>query len=460
LVELYLDEVAEKMDGEILQGPLSTLFRSFNIDSRLTQQGELFFAIIAQRNGHAYVSDAFQKGAAGAVISQTVLPPSSSFAIVRVNDTLLALQTLAQKVLASHSVRVVGITGSIGKTTTKEFVASLLSRNFNVLKSEKNFNNHIGVPLSVLRLEDTQTIAVLEMGMSAPGEISRLTQIAPPDIAVITNIHPVHLEFFENIGQIAEAKKEILDGLKPEGTAVLNGDDPLVEKISKSWKGRRILFGLSRSCEIRASNIRRMGIQGLSFELSYQNENGRIQIPYFYTGFLYNFLAAVGVAKTFSIPFEDILRQAQTLGSLAMRGKIYHLKNDITLIDDSYNSNPAALETALKDLSELPAQRKVAVLGDMLELGTEEINYHIRAGNQVKEQNLDILVTVGPLSRHIAQGARESGMKEEFIFSFTDSEETSRHIESLLRAGDLVLIKGSRGMRTDKIVKKLRKKEI
>lgn len=460
MVELYLDEVAEKMDGEILQGPPSTLFRSFNIDSRLTQQGELFFAIIAQRNGHAYLSDAFQKGAAGAVISQTVLPPSSSFAIVKVNDTLLALQTLAQKVLASHSVRVVGITGSIGKTTTKEFVASLLSRNFNVLKSEKNFNNHIGVPLSVLRLEDTQTIAVLEMGMSAPGEISRLTQIAPPDIAVITNIHPVHLEFFENIGQIAEAKKEILDGLKPEGTAVLNGDDPLVEKISKSWKGRRILFGLSRSCEIRASNIRRMGIQGLSFELSYQNENGRIQIPYFYTGFLYNFLAAVGVAKTFSIPFEDILRQAQTLSSLAMRGKIYHLKNDITLIDDSYNSNPAALETALKDLSELPAQRKVAVLGDMLELGTEEINYHIRAGNQVKEQNLDILVTVGPLSCHIAQGARESGMKEESIFSFTDSEETSRHIESLLRAGDLVLVKGSRGMRTDKIVKKLRKKEI
>jgi len=458
LVELYLNEIAQKTGGEILQGSLSTLFHTFNIDSRRTQQGELFFALIAQRNGHVYVSDAVQKGAAGAVISQKITPPNSDVALIMVTDTLLALQKLAQKVLSSHKARIVGITGSIGKTTTKEFAASLLSKSFKVLKSEGNFNNHIGLPLSILRLRDTHTIAVLEMGMSAPGEISRLTQIAPPDIAVITNIHPVHLEFLNNIEQVAEAKKEILDGLKPGGIAILNGDDPWIKKISKSWKGAKLFFGLSESCEIRATNIQRMGIQGFSFDLLYKNKIERIHFPYFYTSFLYNFLAAVGVAQAFSTPPQDLLQQVQTLRSFEMRGKIYQLENDITLIDDSYNSNPIALESSLKDLSGLPAKRKVAVLGDMLEMGKQKVRYHIRAGEQVKAHNWDILVTVGHLSRHMAEGALKSGMRKDCIFSFSDSEETADHIIPLLKAGDLVLVKGSRGMKTEKIVKKLKKK--
>lgn len=460
VVELYLNEVAQKTGGEILQGSLSTLFRTFNIDSRLTQQGELFFALIAHRNGHVYIPDAVQKGAAGAVISQKITPPNSDVALIMVNDTLLALQKLAQKVLSSHKARIVGITGSIGKTTTKEFAASLLSKNYKVLKSEGNFNNNIGLPLSVLRLEDTHTIAVLEMGMSAPGEISQLTQIAPPDIAVITNIHPVHLEFFSDMAQIAKAKKEILDGLKTGGIAILNGDDPWIKKISEDWKGAKLFFGLSESCEIRATNIQRMGIRELSFDLFYKNKKERIHFPYFYTSFLYNFLAAVGVAQAFSTPSEVLLQQIQTLRSFEMRGKMYRLENDITLIDDSYNSNPVALESSLKDLSELPAKRKVAVLGDMLELGKQKVRYHIRAGEQVNAFNCDILVTVGPLSRHMAEGALKSGMKKDSIFSFSDSEETADHIDPLLRAGDLVLVKGSRGMRTDKIVNKLRKKGI
>lgn len=458
MVELNLNQVAEKTGGEVIQGSFSTSFHTFNIDSRLTQPGELFFALIAQRNGHAYVSDALQKGAAGAVISQKITPPDSNIALLMVDDTLMALQNLAQQVLSSHRAHVVGITGSIGKTTTKEFAASLLSKRFNVLKSEGNYNNHIGLPLSILKLEDAHTIAVLEMGMSAPGEISRLTQIAPPDIAVITNIHPVHLEFFRDIEQIAKAKKEILDGLKPGGTAILNGDDPLVKKISEDWKGPRLFFGLSKSCEIRAANVRRMGTQGLSLDLFCQDKKDRIHFPHFYTSFLYNFLAAVGVAQALSTPPEDFLQQIQTLGSFTMRGKMYHLKNNITLIDDSYNSNPAALESALKDLSELPAKRKVAVLGDMLELGEQEVRYHVRAGERVKAHNCDVLVTVGPLSRYMAEGALKSGMKEDSIFSFSDSEETADHIESLLREGDMVLIKGSRGMKTDKIVKRLEKK--
>jgi len=460
LVELYLTEIAEKTGGKVLQGSPSALFRTFNIDSRLSRPGDLFFALIAQRDGHGYISDAVQKGASGAVISQNIAPPNPDVALIMVSDTLQALQNLAQKVLSTHTARVVGITGSIGKTTTKEYAASLLSKSFKVLKSEKNFNNHIGLPLSILRLQESHTIAVLEMGMSAPGEISQLTQIAPPDIAVITNINPVHLEFFKDIEEIAKAKKEILDGLKPAGTAVLNGDDPLVRKIGKTWRGAKLFFGLSQDCEIRASNIKRMGFQGLSLDLFYGDRKDRIHFPFFYTSFLYNFLAAVGVAYAFSTPVEDLLQQIQTLRFFPMRGELHRLKNDIILIDDSYNSNPAALESVLKDLAELPAKRKVAILGDMLELGKQEVDYHLQAGKQVKDKNWDILVTIGPLSRHMAEGALFAGMRKEHVFSFGDSKEAAENIGSLLKAGDLVLVKGSRGMKTDKVIERLRKKGI
>ncbi len=459
MVELYLNEIVEKTGGKILQGSPSALFRGFTIDSRLSQPGDLFFALIAQRDGHVYISDAVQKGASGAVISQKITAPNPDIALIMVSDTLRALQKLAQNVLSTHKARVVGITGSIGKTTTKEYAASLLSKSFKVLKSEGNFNNHIGLPLSILRLQETHTIAVFEMGMSAPGEISQLIQIAPPDIAVITNINPVHLEFFNDIEKIAQAKKEILDGLKPGGTAVFNGDDPWVRKISKTWKGAKLFFGLSQDCEIRASNIKRMGIQGLSLELYYGDRKDRIHFPFFYTSFLYNFLAAVGVAYAFSTPVEDLLQQIQTLRPFPMRGEWHRLKNDIILIDDSYNSNPIALESVLKDLAELPAKRRVAVLGDMLELGKQEVDYHIQAGKQVKDKNWNVLVTVGPLSRHMGEGALFAGMRKDHIFSYSNSEEAAENIESLLKAGDLVLVKGSRGMETDIIAERLKKKE-
>lgn len=458
MVELYLNEIAAKTGGKILQGSPSALFRTFNIDSRLSRPGDLFFALVAQRDGHAYISNAVQKGASGAVISKNITPPNSDVALIKVSDTLQALQNLAQNVLSTHKARVVGITGSIGKTTTKEYAASLLSKSFKVLKSEKNFNNGIGLPLSILRLQESHTIAVLEMGMSAPGEISQLTQIAPPDIAVVTNINPVHLEFFKDIEEIAQAKKEILDGLKPAGTAVLNGDDPWVRKIGKTWKGAKLFFGLSQDCEIRASNVKRMGIQGFSLDLFYGDRKDRIHFPFFYTSFLYNFLAAAGVAYVFSTPVEDILQQIQTLRSFPMRGEWYRLKNDIVLIDDSYNSNPTALESVLKDLAELPAKRKVAVLGDMLELGKQEVDYHIQAGKLVKDKNWDILITIGPLSRNMAEGAFFMGMRKEHVYSFGDSEEAAENVGSLLKAGDLVLIKGSRGMKMEKVVERLRKK--
>jgi len=456
MVELRTDEIADKVRGTIVQGPPSLTFREFNIDSRLTRPGELFFAIIALRNGHDYVSAAAERGAKGAVISQTVQIPDGRFALIRVGNTLEALQTLAGRVLAEHPLKVVGITGSIGKTTTKEFAAALLAPRFEVLKSEGNFNNQIGLALTLLRLEKRHQAAVLEMGMSAPGEIKALTKIAPPDIVVITNISPVHLEFLKTMENIAAAKKEILDGMKTGGTAVLNGDDLAIREIAESTKGKKITFGFSDGCDIQARNLKSRGYGGIDFDLKYGREERAIRFPFLTESFVSNLLAALGVAFAFSLPLAQVEKSIRELKPITNRGMLLRLGHGLMMIDDSYNSNPKALEAALRNLSRLPAKRKVAVLGDMLELGEAAVSFHKEAGRQVVLSNWDLLVTVGTLSLHIADGAKSSGMHAGRIFSFPDSEEAAEHIAGLLQDGDLVLVKGSRGIRTEKIVEKIK----
>jgi len=458
MAALRLNEVAREMDGKILQGSLSLVFQKFNIDSRLTEPGELFFAIVAKRNGHDFIPSAADKGAAGAVISQMIPSPKKDFALVEVKNTVEALQKLAKGVLRDQKTQVVAITGSIGKTTTKEFTFSMLSPKFSVLKSEGNLNNHLGLALSLLKLRAAHEVAVLEMGASARGEIKLLTQIAPPDIAVVTNINPVHLEFFKSVEEIARAKKEILEGTKEGGMAILNYDDPLVREIGRDWKGQKVFFGFSPECDVQASNIQHRGFEGLDFELRYGWKSGRVRFPLLYESYLSNLLAAVSVAYALSLPFELIVKQTNSLKPIPLRGTLIQLRKKIKVIDDSYNSNPKALEEALKGLSRLPSKRKVAVLGDMLELGEKEKAFHIQAGKQVVQWGWDRLVTIGTLSLYLAEGAKSSGMKEDHIVSFSHSEEAASNIESLIEAGDLVLVKGSRAVKTERIIEKLEEK--
>lgn len=458
MTELRLDQTCRMMGGTILQGAPSQSFQRFNIDSRLTEPGELFFALVSDRDGHEFIPDAAARGASGAVISLEIKPPNSRFALVSVKNTLTALQELARKVLAEQDARVIGITGSAGKTTTKEFTAALLSKHYRVLKSKGNFNNHIGLPLSLLELHPSHNAVVLEMGMSAPGEIEVLTRISPPDIAVITNVHPVHLEFFDGIEQIALAKKEILTGMKPEGVAVLNGDNLLLRKIAQEFKGKVLFFGLGEQCPIRAREIRRSGLHGLSFQLVYGSERMRIMLPFFAESTLYNFLAAAAVAYIMGVPLPDIPALTAELKPFSHRGEILRLKSNIIVVDDSYNSNPAALESALKSLPKPMSGRKVAVLGDMLELGPKAIDFHKRAGKQVAACGFDLLITVGPLSKHMAEAARKAGMKPGQVHMYKDGEEAAHKIWLLLDPGDLVLVKGSHGIKTDRIVTQLKKK--
>jgi len=458
MASLRLDLIAEKTKGKIVQGSSSLSFSKFNIDSRKTEPGELFFAIVAQRNGHDFVPHAFTNGASGAVISQDVSPPPKGVALIKVNDTLKSLQELASYVLSEHNIKVIGITGSNGKTTTREFANTLISHRFRVLKSEGNYNNHLGLPLTLLKLEKMHEIAVLEMGMSAPGEIRRLTRIAPPDISVITNINPVHLEFFPRLEEIARAKKEILEGTKERGVAVLNGDDPLVKKIGEDWSGNKIYFGLSSQGDVHAQNIEYRDYEGMTFELCYGQKREKVHFPFFYESYLYDLLAASGVAFALSLRLEDIAPQISRLKPYSMRGILIRLGKNIRLIDDSYNSNPHALESALKGLAALPSKRKIAVLGDMLELGAKEAGFHFQAGKQVAVEGWDLLVGIGSLSQHTVKGALSAGMGKNQTFLFQNSEEAAEKVFSLLQEEDLVLVKGSRGMRTDKIVEYLEKK--
>jgi UDP-N-acetylmuramoyl-tripeptide--D-alanyl-D-alanine ligase len=455
MVEMALHELRERMDGTILQGSPDLRFRRYNIDSRTTQPGELFFAIQAERNGHEFVLEAVRQGAGGAVISLRVSPPGPETALVQVNDTLEALQKLAGSIASTLRPRVVGITGSVGKTTTKEFTARLLANSYSVLKSEGNFNNHLGLPLSLLQLEEHHDVAVLEYGMSTPGEIAALTRIVPPDIALITNVRPVHLEFFPDIRGISRAKQELLDGAAPGGVAVLNRDDPLVAEMAAAWRGETVFFGLSDACTVRALNIRPRGWDGVSFDLAFGSETRPAALPFFNRGQLYNFLGAAAVARVLGVPLEEVAAAASQFEAFDKRGRSYRLDRDIRLIDDSYNSNPSALEEALKALAGLPGGRKLAVLGDMLELGHTEADFHAEAGELACSLKIDLLVLVGPLTLHTAEAAAGAGMDPERILVFTDSTAAAEALPSLLEARDVILVKGSRGMRMEAIVQKL-----
>lgn len=455
MAELQLREVAPAIGARVLQGRPETFFRSFNIDSRLTRPGELFFAILGKRDGHDFVSRAAQKGAAGAVISRDAGPVREDFALLRVENTVQALQALAARVLRDFRTRVVGITGSIGKTTTKEFTAVLLGSRLNVLKSEGNFNNHLGLALSLLKLRKEHQVAVLEYGMSAAGEIRGLTRIAPPDVAVITNVAPVHLQFFGGLDGIAAAKKEILDGMRETGIAVLNGDDARVRAIAAGWEGKRITFGRSDGCDVRAAGVRSLGYEGIEISLKYGSEEALARIPFLNEGAAENLLAALGVCLALGEPLSAVFPRIAGLKPFAMRGVLIELPGDIKILDDSYNSNPRALESALRSYSALPARRKVAVLADMLELGPEEKKYHLEAGECAARSGWDILVTIGRLAEDMARGARSAGMPGDRVLSFADSEAAAAAILDIAAAGDLILVKGSRGMKAERIVETL-----
>lgn len=441
---IILEDILTATGGKVINKTADS-FTGVSIDSRTINEGELFFALKGERlDGHDFLRDALIKGS-GAVVHK--LSNENKFenkTIILVSNTLVALQKLALYIRIMKNVPVIAVTGSNGKTTTKELIASILSKKYKVLKSQGNLNNHIGLPLSLTRLTDKHNIVVLEMGASARGDIKELCRIAIPDCGVLTNIGTSHIEGFKDIETIRDTKLEILDTVK---SIVVNVDDRfLVEGIYISqFKGLIIRYGIENSAEVRASDIKLF--EKSSRFLLHLGNKGTIRVNSKLAGRfnIYNILASSAVGYLFDVDIEDIKTAIEEFEGVPMRLKIVD-RSGIRFIVDVYNANPASMEAVIKEFARIKSGRAIAVLGDMLELGDISIDAHRYLGRLLKDLKVDILIGVGKFMRY----AVEEFMGESYLKN--SSEEAGELLRQIMKIGDTILVKGSRGMKMEKVL--------
>jgi UDP-N-acetylmuramoyl-tripeptide--D-alanyl-D-alanine ligase len=429
-----------RLNQEVAQG--------YSIDSRTIGAGELFFAVKGERfDGHDFVDAALKKGAVAAVVRNDQFHRySEKERLLAVDDTLAALQMLATAVRKLWGKPLVGVTGSAGKTTTKEAIAHVLGTRFRVLKSEGNFNNHFGLPLMLLKLHPEHDVAVIEMGMSHSGEIRALAKIAQPEIGVVTNVAPVHLEFFDSLAGIARAKYELIESLPGNGTAVLNADDEYVSQFGRDFKGKVLTYGTKETADVRAENVHTRGADGSEFDVIIANGRQRAHLPLVGEHNILNALAAVAVGLVRGMKLSEAVESLATLAPPDKRGQVLQLDN-ITVINDCYNSNPKALNAMVDALAAMKAERRIVVAGEMLELGAAGEQMHRAAGQHIAEKKIDILVGVRGMAEAMVQSARQAGARAEFLAT---SEEAGEWLSREARDGDIVLLKASRGVKLEK----------
>jgi UDP-N-acetylmuramoyl-tripeptide--D-alanyl-D-alanine ligase len=443
-----------RFSGEISR---NYLFQRVVHDSRDVRGGDLFVAIRGEvQDGHRYVPDAFDNGAAAAMVSEAFAQRFNllDLPVIVVPDTLQALQELAAYWRGLFDPTVVGITGSIGKSSTKEVVAAVASQRYNVTRSVKSFNNEVGLPLSVLEITPDTEVVVLELGGAYRfGEITELAQIARPKLGVVTNVSHSHLGRMGTLEAIAETKAELVDALPYDGVAILNADDERVRRMAARARCRVVPYGLSDDAHVRAVGLQSHGIAGISFILVRADERDHIQVPLLGRHSVHTALVGCAVGFELGLSLADIVRGFQT-PNIQLRLLLVPAVNDATLLDDTYNANPASSFAALALLAELDARRRVAVFGDMLELGEYEEEGHRSVGTRAADV-VDALYTVGPRARLIAQEAVRA--KPDLIVEhFDDKESLVNALRRDLRAGDLALVKGSRGVQMETVVAALR----
>lgn len=438
-----LDEVARAMraGGEVRPVRVS----GWSVDTRTQNPGDVYFALRGpNHDGHHYVDQSFARQAAGVVVEQGSGRPGE----MRVPDTLRALQSLGSWAREIWSGAVVGVTGSAGKTTTKDAIAHLLAVDFPVGKTIGNFNNHVGVPLSILRLPDDCRAGVLEMGMNHAGEIRDLAAIARPNMGVVTNVGYAHVEFFESIEGVAAAKRELIEALPRDGVAVLNGDDPRVREFGRVHPGRSVTFGYSDGVVVRAE-ILSEGAEGSRFRalgVDYETRlPGRHAVM--------NLLAALAVAREFGIAPERLRDAVREFAVGEMRGE-RTTHNGIVIWNDCYNANPEAMQSMLDVLRETPATRRIAVLGEMLELGHAAGDLHRKVGRYAAEQGIDFLIGVRGHAHEMVNAAVGAGLPESAAHFFEDAEEAGEFVRSLAHPGDAILFKGSRGVQVERALRR------
>jgi UDP-N-acetylmuramoyl-tripeptide--D-alanyl-D-alanine ligase len=433
-----------------------------SIDSRTIRAGELFFAIHGPRHdGHDHVATAFGRGALAAVVSESragKFPDTLRDSCLIVGDTLRGLHRLATAVRLAWGKKIAGVTGSVGKTTTKEILAALLGAKLRVLKSEGNFNNAYGLPLTLFRLEDDHDAAVLEMGMSRRYELQELAAIAKPDVGVVTRVAPAHLEFFASVEEIALAKRELIEGLNgADSVAVLNADDPLVAPFAAYAPGRVLTYGIEKPADYRAEGIEDRGALGSAFVLVENGKRARLELPLPGRHVIANALAALAAASVWGIGAAEAQPVFRTLQAPAMRGELLRFSNGAALINDSYNSSPAALHAMTKVLAATPNyRRRILAAGEMRELGATSAQLHREAGKFAAETGkIDWVVGVEGDAAQIVEGAVAAGLPRAQTRVFASSEEAAKFLADLVMPGDLLLVKGSRGVKMERIVESL-----
>jgi UDP-N-acetylmuramoyl-tripeptide--D-alanyl-D-alanine ligase len=454
-------EVASCTEGILVSGSGQVAVTGVSIDSRTLKQGDLFFAIRGPRNdGHRYLAEVLARGAAGAVVAADYgVPPGfpPDRVLIQVADTHQALKALAAHLRTRWQGSLVAITGSMGKTTTKEFAAHVLQTSFTVYRSPGNYNNLFGLPLALCGLSSDDQIGIFEMGMSAPGEIAEMCRLAHPAVGLITNVAHVHLQFFSGIEEIARAKAELAEGLGSDGTLICNLDDPLVASIASSFRGRKIGFGVAEAADVRAGDIELVNLHETRFKVSVAGRSRPASVPFAGQHYVMNALAAVALGVHFGIDLDQAIASLRHLRQNPMRGQVLAFQDGFTVIDDSYNSNPRALQLMIETLCGLPCSgRRILVAGEMLELGEEAGRLHYECGISAARCGVDIVVAVRGTAREIVRGALESGMPAGNAYFFTEVDPATDFVTRAAEPGDIILVKGSRGTRLDRMIKALK----
>ncbi|MCX5849962.1 MAG: UDP-N-acetylmuramoyl-tripeptide--D-alanyl-D-alanine ligase [Deltaproteobacteria bacterium] len=453
-----LEDVLNATAGTLISGVPENTFYGISTDSRLIKKGNLFIALKGEKfDGHDFVRKALEQGAAGimvhdyAKINQALTDKTT--ALIKVADTLLALGDLAHEWRNRFSIPVIGLTGSSGKTTTKEMMASIIGLEKNIIKTEGNLNNLIGLPQTIFRLTAEHELMILEMGTNTRGEIKRLTQIAAPNIGLITNVGPAHLAGFGSMDVVREEKSDLFYNMSPSGIAIINLDDKAVTITAERWSGRKITFSMSPNADITVKDIERNGVKGVRFNLVISGNTQKVEMKIAGLHHVYDAMAAAATAFAVGIDIKTIVEGLVEFRPFSGRMEMIRLRNGAFLLDDSYNANPASVREALMTLKDLKIHHNGYVfLGDMLELGAEAGEMHRKIGMLIATIGINALFLQGDFSKVTAAGAIEGGLSPENIFYLSDKKQGIVYLKAHLKKGDWILVKGSRGMKMERIV--------
>lgn len=461
IVKMNVEEILNATRGKLLIGDLKEDCENFCTDTRKILENDVYVGLKGENfDGNEYYEEALKKGAKVAIVSGIEIPKEKleqykDKTIIEVDDSLIAFGKIAEYKRSLYDIPVIQVTGSVGKTSTRDIIANVIRTKYKTLQTEGNLNNHIGLPTTILKLKDHEAL-VVESGMNHLGEISYLGKITKPTIAVITNVGTAHIGLLGSRENILKAKLEILENLKPEGTIVINNDNDMLNKWAKEDKVyKKYTFGIDEKSDVMAYNIK-IGNNSSTYNVKINNEEYTVNVPVSGKHFVYNSLCAIAVGNLLGISSENIIKGIETFSLTKNRMEVVKVKDNVTVINDAYNASYDSMKPALEYLSELPANRKIAVLGDMFELGEFSEEIHRKVGIEVVTHKIDILVTVGKLAKYIAEEAKYLRMPEENIISLETTEEASKYLNKILQKDDAVLLKAAHGMHFSEIFKSIK----